>query len=68
MNPDGKDSFCLKLFHLVPLSAYFQSSALNMKLLSFFIRTYMFIRAFNEKTCKTFYVPGSMMRLGFVYL
>lgn len=49
MNSDGEDSFCLKLFHLVPLPAYFQSSALNMKLLSFLIRTYKLIRVFNEK-------------------
>lgn len=55
-------SCCLKLFHLVPLSAYLQSSALNMTLLSFLIRTHKLIRAFNEKKLArhfTYPVPWS---------
>lgn len=50
----------LKLFHLVLFSICFQSSALNMKLLSFLIKTYKLIRAFHKKKIArhfTYWVP-----------
>lgn len=58
----------LKLFHLVLFSIYFQSSALNMKLLSFLIKTWKLIRAFNLKNSKMFYILNSTISLCFEYL
>lgn len=54
INPNGKDSLCLKYFQLIPLSAFFQSLSLNMKLL-FFLRINTLIGTFNEKNLKKSY-------------
>lgn len=54
INPNGKDSLCLKYFQLIPLSAFFQSLSLNMKLL-FFVRINTLIGTFNEKNLKKSY-------------
>lgn len=58
----------LKVFHLVLFSTCFQSPALNMKLLSFLIKTCKLIRAFNNKKSKIFYILCSMISLCFEYL
>jgi len=57
INPDGKDSLCLKYFHLIPLSAFFQSLSLNMKLL-FFVRIYTLISIYliKKKSYKMFHI------------
>lgn len=67
MNPGGKDSFSQVVSPCAVF--YFQSSALNVKLLSFLIKTHKLIKDFNKKkNRKTFYILDSMISLCFEYL